>query len=84
MSSESHAILSPSIEVIGHVDSSADTLARTNRPVLLESLNAIDRRGVGPGRDVDVVGAAIGVHGPFELSSTAGVVGAERLDDVVL
>jgi hypothetical protein len=61
--------------VVLHVDGATDTLGGTDRPVLLEGTGAVDGRLVGAGRDVDVVGTAVGVDGTLELTTTAGVVG---------
>ena len=36
--SEPHALAGPSVEVVLHIDAATDTLALTNRPVLVEGL----------------------------------------------
>jgi hypothetical protein len=78
------AVARPSVEVVLHVDGAADTLGRTDRPVLLESPGAIDRGLVGAGGDIDIVGAAVGVEAALERGARRGVVGAIVLDHVVL
>lgn len=79
-----HAILGPSIEMVASRDGAANTLLRADRPVLGESLGAVDGRSVGAGCGVDVVGAAVRSDGSLELHAVAGVVGAVGVEDVVL
>lgn len=62
----------------------ARPLLPTNRPVLLESLVAIDAGGVVAGRPANIVGAVVAVHLAEGLGAGGGVVGAEVLDDIVL
>lgn len=84
MVAETHALLSPGVEVVLHVDATACALGLTDRPVLLKGLGAIDGRlvytsGLGNG-----VCAAVSVEGTLALGVAGGVVGAEALNDVVL
>lgn len=81
---EVHALGGPGVEVVLHVDRAADALGGADGPVLLKGLRAVDRGLVGARRDVDVVGAAVGVDGALVLAAAAGVVGAVGVDDVVL
>jgi hypothetical protein len=76
--------LGPGVEMVLHVDRTTDTLALADRPVLLESAGTVDRRLVGAGRDVDVVGATVGGEASLERGTTAGVVGSEGFNHVVL
>ena len=66
-----------------HSNSTTNPLLRTNRPVLLERLGAIDRRLIDAGGDGDVVGAAVGGDLALDLGAAAGVVGAVGFDYVV-
>ena len=81
---EVHAVLGPGVEVVLHVDGAADALGGADGPVLLEGPGAVDRGLVGAGRDVDVVGAAVGLEAALVLAAAAGVVRSVRLDHVVL
>ena len=74
------AIASPGVEVGLHVDGAADALVLADRPVLTEGPGTVDGRLVGPGRDVDVVVAAVRGDAAKVLSTRAGVVGSEVLD----
>jgi hypothetical protein len=74
----------PGVEVVLHGDASTDTLSLADRPVLLEGASTIDGRLVGTGRDIDVVVAAVGGEASLVLSTTAGVVGSEGFNHVVL
>lgn len=79
-----HTLLGPSIEMVSSSDSTTNTLLRPDRPVLRESLGAVDGRLVDAGAGVDVVSAAVGVDGALELQVAAGVVGSVGVEDVVL
>ena len=74
----------PGVEVVLHGHGTADTLGGADGPVLLEGLGAVDGGLVVASRDVDVVGAAVGVHSALVRAAAAGVVGAVRLNDIVL
>jgi hypothetical protein len=76
--------LGPGVEVVLHGNTTADTLALANRPVLLEGACAINGGLVGAGRDIDVVVSAVGGEASLVLSTAAGVVGSEGFDHVVL
>lgn len=76
-------MLGPGIEVSTNIDTSADTVVLTNRPVLLEGRCAFNRGLVVAGGLEDLVGAAVYVDGADGLGCTTGVIGAEGLDDVV-
>lgn len=78
------ASLGPRIEVGGHVDRPAGPLGLPNRPVLVEGRRAVDAWLVDPLRPVDVVSTAVRRHGTEAGSPSAGVVGSEVLDDIVL
>lgn len=84
MLAQIHAVPAPGVEVVLHVDGSARALLGADGPVLLEGPGAVDRGLVGPGGDVDVIGAAVGLELALVLGLAAGVVGAVGLDDVVL
>lgn len=97
---EVQALASPGVEVSLHVDAATDTLSLADGPVLVEGLarispaicalrevtylGAIDGGLVVTGGLGDGVGSAVGLEGTKVLSSAAGIVGAERLDNVVL
>lgn len=81
--SKVHTQLGPRIKVILGSDSATNTAIPTNRPVLLESRSALDRRLVGTGGLEDVVGTAVGLDGAFLGRCGAGIVRAVGLDDVV-
>lgn len=78
-----HAMLSPSIEVVGRVDRTADPLLRADAPVLGESLGAVDGRRIHAGARVDLVLASVGLHGALVGQLAGRVVGAVRVEDVV-
>lgn len=84
VSTQVHAQLSPSIEVVGSGNSSSDSLVLANGPVLGEGSGSLDGSGVGAGSCVDIVDGSIGGDGALVRASTAGVVVAVGLDDVVL
>lgn len=67
-----------------HVDSSVATLRLANRPVLPKGLCAINGGLVDAGGNVDVVVGAVGVNSALVLASTARIVCAEVLNDIVL
>ena len=84
-----HAVLPPSVEVACSADGTADLTTRVllgvaNGPELLEGLGAVDRGLVVASGLEDVVVGSVAVDGTLPLSSGGGVVGAVRLDDVVL
>lgn len=81
---ELETVLGPGIEVVAGGDGAAGTLVLTDGPELGEGGCALDRRLVHALAGVDVVVGAIGVDGAAELGAGRGIVGAERLDDVVL
>lgn len=74
----------PGVEVVLHGDGASDALGGADGPVLLEGPGTVDRGLVVASGDVDVVGTAVGLVLTLVLRSAAGVVGAERLNDVVL
>lgn len=55
-----------------------------NLPVLLKGPRSIDGRLVSTGGGRNVVGTAVSLEAALALGSAAGVVGAVRLDHVVL
>lgn len=77
------SIASPSIEVIRHGHATTNTLGSTDRPILLKGPCAVDGRLIGPSRNVDVVGTAIGRDAALVLGAAAWVVGTIGLNDVV-
>lgn len=81
--SKVHTQLGPCIKVILGSDGTTNTAIPTNRPVLLESGSALDRRLVGAGGLEDVVGTAVRLDGAFLGRCGAGIVRAVGLDDVV-
>jgi hypothetical protein len=78
-----HAVAGPSVKVVLHGDAATDALSRAYRPVLLEGPCAVDGRLVDTGRHRDIVCTTIGLDAALTLRTTAGVVGAVRLDDIV-
>jgi hypothetical protein len=84
MVAEPHANIGPSVEMVLHSDGAANTLLGADRPVLVESLRAVDGRLVVAGRLVQVVGTSISVDSTSVLSSAGWVVRAVRLNNVVL
>lgn len=84
VSAQSHSVLGPSIEVVGHVDGATGTLGGPHRPELGEGGGADDRRRVVASGGIDVVGASVRVHGPSVLATATGVVVAVGLNHVVL
>ena len=82
--SNGKAGIGPRAEMAAGVHFAARTLLPTNRPVLLESLVAIDAGRVVAGRPANVIGAVVAVHLAEGLGVGRGVVGAEVLDNVVL
>ena len=60
---ETHALGSPSIEVVLHVDAAAGALGLADRPVLVEGLGTIDRGLVVAGGLSDGVGTAVSGEG---------------------
>lgn len=81
-----HAGILPRIEEVARGHRAAGALVASDRPVLVERLRAVDGRGIGPRRLVEVVGAAVRVDGALGLGARcrAGVVFAKVLEDVVL
>ena len=76
-------MLSPSIEVILHVDTATDALLLTNRPVLVESPRAINGGLVDAGGHENIICAAVGSDGSLLLCCAGRVVRAVRLNNVV-
>lgn len=74
----------PRVEVVLHGDSTPNPLGGANGPVLLKGLGSVDRGGVGPSSDINVVCTAIGGDTALALTAAARVIGAIRLDHVVL
>lgn len=74
----------PRIEVVLRRNRPAHALSLAYRPVLLEGLGTVNRRCIGARADIDVVGATIGRDGALQRAARAGIVGAVRLDDIVL
>lgn len=74
----------PRSNVVGKGNGAASALALAHADVLVERRRALDARGVGAGRLVDVIGTAIAGHCAQLLAGRARVVRAVRLDDVVL
>ena len=58
-------------------------MARADGPVLVKGRSALDGRCVDALIEVDVVGAAVGIHGASISASCRWVIGAEGLGDVV-
>src|SRR6185312_11359844 len=77
-----HAVAGPGVEEVAGGDGAAGAPGLPDRPVLVERGGALDRRGVVPGRLVDVVGAA--VAGDGALVGAGGPVAAPVVGDVVL
>jgi hypothetical protein len=68
----------------GGVDRTADAMALTDRPVLLEGRRSFDGGFVGAGGLKDCVSTPINCHRALLGGGARGVVAAEALDDVVL
>lgn len=69
--------------MVSSVNGTANALLRANAPVLGESLGAVDRRRIDAGARVDLVLAAVGLHGALVGQLAGGVVGAVGVEDVV-
>ena len=69
--------------MVSSVNGTANALLRANAPVLGEGLGAVDRRGVDASSGVDLVLAAVGLHGALVSQLAGGVVGAVGVEDVV-
>lgn len=82
------AVLGPVSKVVSSGDGTRSTLGLANGPVLLEGGSTSDGRLVGAGVGADSVSSAIAGEraklGDTRLTSTAGIVRAVGLDDVVL
>ena len=65
-------------------DGTAGALALADGPVLGEGSSTLDRRSVGAGVLVDVVGGTVGVDSSDVVGAGTWVVGAVVLGDVVL
>lgn len=74
----------PSIEVVGHGDSTARALGAADRPELGECRSTKNGRLVHTLAGVDVIGVAIGCDGSLLGGASTGVVCAEIFNDVVL
>lgn len=83
MGAEAHAEVGPGVEVRLHVNGATGALVVTNRPVLLESARALNRRLVVALSLQDTVGAAVDIDGTLLLRGRRRVVRAEVLDNVV-
>lgn len=84
MSTQVHSQLSPSIEVVGGGNSSANSLVLADGPVLSEGSGSLNGSSIGTGSRVDIVNGSVRGDGALVCASTAGVVVAVGLDDVVL
>lgn len=73
----------PRIEMIRHSDSTANPLRSPDREILVERRSSLNRRSIGAGGLVDVVGSAVSADSAFEGSCGAGIVVAVGFDDVV-
>lgn len=80
---ECHAKSRPGVEVVGGGDSAAGALGLTNRPVLLEGCGTLDRRLVGAGGLVDVVGSSVRSNRSLLGGACGGVVSSEIFNDIV-
>ena len=69
--------------MVGDCDGAGRALALADRPELLEGRGALDGRSVGALVGVDVVDSTINGDRSLLGGASAGVVGAEVLDDVV-
>lgn len=78
------ALLLPLVEVLAGVDGAADALLAADGPVLVKGRGTLDGRLVDAARLVDVVGSAVVVDRAEPRGARGRVVGAVRLDDVVL
>lgn len=76
--------LGPGIEVVGSSDSTRRTLVLADAPVLVKGSGTRDGGLVGADALVDVVNRAIRGDSAHVLETTAGVVGAVGLENVVL
>lgn len=77
------AVLGPSVEVIGHVDSTRGALALTDREELTKGLCSSDGGLVDLGVGADLVGRAVAGQGT-DLGASGARVVAVVLNDVVL
>lgn len=81
---QAHAQPRPRIEMIRRIYAASNAFRLPDRPELCESLGPLDRGRIVPDRRVDVIRAAVRGHRAFVGTAAAGVVGAVRLDNVVL
>lgn len=65
-------------------DRSADSLRGSDGPVLVKGLRSGDRGRVDASGLVDVIGPSIGSDSTFVGKTCAGIVGTERLENIVL
>lgn len=77
-------MLCPGVEVSADINTASDAVVLANRPVLLEGGCTLDRRLVVTCGLEDLIGASVDVDGAYNLRCTAGVIGSESLDNVVL
>ena len=84
VSTELHAKLGPSVEVVGSGDGTRRTLVLADAPVLVEGSGTRNGGLVGANTLVDIVRGTVGGDGAHVLETAAGVVGAVGLEDVVL
>lgn len=75
---------SPGVEVAARLDGAAGALVLADRPVLVESLDAVDARCVVTSALAESIGATVALHGTQVGGIRGGIVGAEVLNDVVL
>lgn len=81
---QSQSLASPSVEVVCHVHTASNPLGVPHAPVLIECRGTHDTRLVIPCRLSNGISTAVGLESSQVLRPRAGVVGAVRLDDVVL
>lgn len=77
-------VLGPDLEVVGSSNRTRGALALTNRPILCEGAGSSDGWLVGSCVGADGVGTAVRLNSPELRCLGARVIGAIRLDDVVL
>jgi hypothetical protein len=84
MCAQLQAKLLPSLEMVGRINDSTDSLLGTDRPELVKGSSALNGRLVDSLAGVDIVRPIVGLNPPSLRGLAGGVVSAVGLDNVVL
>lgn len=84
MAAKVEASFGPGVEMGRDIDGASRALITTNGPVLLEGLGSVNRRSVGPGGLIEVVGRAINGNLTLLRGAGRGVIGTEVFNDIIL